>query len=211
MSNLKFTYLNPKYSTLVSKTPFNSTTRYTTPSICYSKNGTVSYIPLIKPNGNITIGDKSYYYDSSDNITNKTIHCYYNNEEYVVPNKSSDLDDIPIGTYSPSNFKTLIESFISSNGSRTCKNAFAVTVYDVWGGTYPSGHRITVPANSVIKRVTQYSNKRQGVSFNGGDMSDLHWNNSTISGGYIYYDTYNGDPFKKWASSNIFVSGIKFN
>ena len=52
------------------------------------------------------------------------------NTKYVVPNKrvAAANYDIPAGTYSPSAFKKLIESFISHNGSRAVKNNVSVTV-----------------------------------------------------------------------------------
>lgn len=185
-------------------TLWDSTSRITTPSLCHRKDGTTYYTPLLTSRSQ-TIGD--YVYSASK----PTVCVKKDSTIYYGAKSRTEAYDIPTGIYAPSNFKTLIESFISSNGLRTCKYSFSVKVFDVPGGTYPSGHSITVPANSVIKMVTQYSNKRQGVSFNGGDMSNLGWNNSTVSGGYIYYDTYNSNPFEEWAKSVIYVSGIKFN
>lgn len=196
--SIKFRYNSTTY------TLWDSTSRVTTPSLCHRKGGTTYHTPLLTSRSQ-TIGDYVYSASKPTVCVKKDSTIYYAAKSRTV------AYDIPAGIYKPSNFKTLIELFISSNGSRTCKYTFSVKVFDVSEGVYPSGHSITVPANSVIKRVTQYSNKRQGVSFNGGDMSNLHWNKSTVSGGYIYYNTYNRDPFTEWARSNIYVSGIKFN
>lgn len=143
MSDLKFTYLNPQNGTLVSKTPFNSTTRYTTPSICYSKNGTINYIPLITPTGSVDIDGYRYSYDSSDPIYNKTIHCIYNGIEYVVPNKSEQLInyDFPAGTYVGQYAYRSIGSAISNNSYRTLKYDVTIT-HQGTTRTWPAGTRM---------------------------------------------------------------------
>ena len=57
--------------------------------------------------------------------------------------------DIAKGTYSPSSFKTLIEQFISVDGSRTVAQSFTATV---------NGTSVTVPAGGTIYYMNPYSN-----------------------------------------------------
>lgn len=222
MSDLKFTYLNPQNGTLVSKTPFNSTTRYTTPSICYSKNGTINYIPLITTTGYVDIDGYRYSYDSSDPIYNKTLHCIYNGVEYVVPNKSEQLIDIPAGTYTPSAFESLISTFIGRNTKRQVANDFSVTV----GGGAGRG-TVQCLAGSYIgysnPTMSTYAANPHSVRFNyNGTAANLtrhpDWSSGLYfrnNGIYITYavtgQSYNNYNFNGYANFNIEVTtGIKF-
>lgn len=221
MSDLKFTYLNPQYGTLVSKTPFNSTTRYTTPSICYIKNGTVNYVPLITITGSVDIDGYRYTYDDTDPILNKTIHCYYNDTEYVVPNKSEQIInyDIPAGTYTPSAFESLISTFIGRNNRRKVANDFSVTVGGAHAGT------IQCLAGSYIgysnPKTSTYAAKPHCVHFNYTGTADQFtyapsWAESLNFKTYGRYITYavtgqNFYNFNDYANYPITVTtGIKF-
>lgn len=97
------------------------------PKLGYYDNGTKWYYPLITPNSKLTWGGYVYSYDRS---VGDTFGIALNNTKYVVPNKrvAAVNYDIPAGTYSPSAFKNLIQSFISHNGSRAVKNNVSVTV-----------------------------------------------------------------------------------
>ena len=97
------------------------------PKLVYYYNGTKWYYPLITQNATLTWDGYVYSYDRS---VGDTFGIGLSNTKYVVPNKrvSAVNYDIPAGTYSPSAFKKLIESFISHNGSRVVKNNVSVTV-----------------------------------------------------------------------------------
>lgn len=97
------------------------------PKLGYYYNGTKWYYPLIPPTSTLTWGDYVYSYDRS---VGDTFGIGLSGTKYVVPNKrvSAVTYDIPAGTYSPSAFKNLIQSFISINGSRAVKNNVSVTV-----------------------------------------------------------------------------------
>ena len=95
------------------------------PKLVYYYNGTKWYYPLITQNATLTWGGYVYSYDRS---VGDTFGVGLSGTKYVVPNKRVSNYDIPAGTYSPSAFKKLIESFISHNGSRAVKNNVSVTV-----------------------------------------------------------------------------------
>ena len=97
------------------------------PKLGYYDGNTKWYYPLIKPTSTLTLNGYVYSYDRS---VGDTFGISLSNTKYVVPNKrvSAVTYDIPAGTYSPSAFKKLIESFISHNGSRAVKNNVSVTV-----------------------------------------------------------------------------------
>ena len=99
----------------------------TSPSLVYFVNGKKYYYPLIKPTDSFRFSNFIFSYDRS---VGDTFGVALNNTKYVVPNKrvSAINYDIPAGTYSPSKFESLIQSFISRNGSRTVSNSFSVEV-----------------------------------------------------------------------------------
>lgn len=193
-----------------------STTKYTTPSLCYY-DGATKYIPLITKTGSVDIGNYRYTYDSSGA---KTIHCYYNNTEYVVPNTQTPISayNIPAGTYTPSAFENLIKNYISTNGSRTVKNAFTVTV---------NGQTISVSAGATVYYTQQSSSPLgfiRSVGFgpftSGGTqpiLADSSPSNGFSSGRrYIVYNAGGGYAytvaFAGYANYNITVgTGINFN
>ena len=97
------------------------------PKLVYYYNGTKWYYPLIKPGSILTWGGYKYSYDRS---VGDTFGIGLSGTKYVVPNKrvSAVNYDIPAGVYSPSAFKSLIDKFIYTNGSRRVANSFNVTV-----------------------------------------------------------------------------------
>ena len=117
------------------------------PKLGYYYNGTKWYYPLILPTSKLTWGGYVYSYDKS---VGDTFGIGLSNTKYVVPNKrvSAVTYDIPAGTYSPSTFKNLINSFISINGSRAVKNSFSVTV---------NGQTLSIAAGTKIYYVSQGS------------------------------------------------------
>ena len=136
------------------------------PKLGYYYNGTKWYYPLIKPTSTLTIDGYVYSYDRS---VGDTFGIALNNTKYVVPNKRVQAGsyDIPAGTYSPSTFKSLIDSYISpNNGSRKVSNLFRVTV---------NGQTITVRANTTIYNENNESSGSShltyGVNFSGSYMN----------------------------------------
>ena len=185
------------------------------PKLVYYYNGTKWYYPLILPTSKLTWGGYVYSYDRS---VGDTFGIASNGTKYVVPNKrvSAVTYDIPAGTYSPSTFKNLINSFISINGSRTVSNSFSVTV---------NGQTLSIAAGDKIYYVSQGSSPwyAKAVCF-GTSWFQAASCNSTV--GFSYYKAYivetsNSNSytsfycfnyvFRGYASFNITVNtGIKF-
>ena len=170
------------------------------PKLGYYYNGTKWYYPLITPTSILTWDGYKYSYDRS---VGDTFGISLSNTKYVVPNKRvfAGNYDIPAGTYSPSRFESLIESFISKNGSRAVKNSFSVVV---------NGQTYNVSANSSIYYTYQYGGQATFVSFSGmprgwvafqvpGAFAEYgiyctYWSYSSIQGDryYQYYIKLNG-------------------
>lgn len=127
------------------------------PRLVYYDSSTKWYYPLITPNSTLTWGGYVYSYDRS---VGDTFGIGLSNTKYVVPNKrvSAVNYDIPAGTYSPSKFDSLIQSFISKNGTRNVSNSFSVTV---------NGETYSVSSGSSIYYTYQYSGEARFVCFNG--------------------------------------------
>ena len=111
---------------------------------------TTYYVPAMSTQGTKVLGGTldglSFYYDTSS----PTIAFRKNDKTYYC-SKSMTTEraaDIPAGTYSPSAFKKLIESFISHNGSRAVKNDVSVTV---------NGQTVSISAGDKIHYTTQGS------------------------------------------------------
>ena len=135
--------------------------KLTSPGLAYYYNGTKWYYPLITPTGSFTYQGYKYSYDRS---VGDTFGISLSNTKYVVPNKrvSAINYDIPAGTYSPSTFKSLIDKFIYTNGSRRVANSFIVTV---------NGQSVTVTRNLQIwnqnNESSGWSVLTYGVNFSG--------------------------------------------
>ena len=131
------------------------------PKLVYYYNGTKWYYPLITPTSILTWDGYKYSYDRS---VGDTFGISLSNTKYVVPNKrvSAVNYDIPAGTYSPSAFKSLIDKFIYTNGSRRVANSFIVTV---------NGQSVAVTRNLQIwnqnNESSGWSVLTYGVNFSG--------------------------------------------
>ena len=190
--------------------------KLTSPGLAYYYGGTKWYYPLIKPTGSFTYQGYIYSYDKS---VGDTFGIALNNTKYVVPNKrvQAVTYDIPAGTYSPSTFKNLINSFISINGSRAVKNSFSVTV---------NGQTLSLTAGTKIYYVSQGSSPWYGKavcfgtswfqaascqSGNGFSTYKAYIVETSNSNSYTSSICYNR-VFRGYASYNITVStGIKFS
>ena len=173
------------------------------PKLVYYYNGTKWYYPLIKPGSTLTWGGYKYSYDRS---VGDTFGISLSNTKYVVPNKRVSANyDIPAGTYSPSKFDSLIQSFISKNGSRIVKNGFSVEV---------NGQTYSVSAGSSIYYTYQYGGTARFVCFNGSPRGWISFEQPGAFAQYGVYCTYwsytnfQGDRYYQY---NIKVNGgIKF-
>ena len=117
--------------------------------LAFRYNGNTYYVPAMSTQGTKVLGGtfngSSWYYDTSS----PTIAFRKNGTTYYCSKSlTTERYDIPAGTYSPSAFKKLIESFISINGSRAVSNSFSVTV---------NGQTVSLAAGDKIYYVTQGS------------------------------------------------------
>ena len=173
--------------------------------------GTKWYYPLVEPPYTLTWDGYIYSYDKS---AGDTFGISFENTKYFVPNKrvSAQTYDIPAGTYSPSTFKSLIDSYISpNNGSRRVSNLFRVTV---------NGQTITVNANTTIYNENNESSGSSvltyGVNFSGEYL--VPGNCFGVGTAYnfidnkVYITQSRGIPyFGRYTYYNITIStGIKF-
>ena len=148
----------------------------TSPSLVYYDGGRKWYYPLIKPNGSFRFSNFIFSYDRS---VGDTFGISLSNTKYVVPNKRVSANyDIPAGTYSPSKFDSLIQSFISKNGSRIVKNSFSVEV---------NGQTYSVSSGSSIYYTYQYGGQARFVCFNG---SPRGWIQFEQPGAFAQYGVY---------------------
>ena len=171
------------------------------PKLAYYYNGTKWYYPLIKPGSTLTWNGYIYSYDKS---IGDTFGVALNNTKYVVPNKrvAAVNYDIPAGTYSPSAFENLIQSFISNNGSRTVSNSFSVTV---------NGQTYSVSAGRAIYYTYQYSGQARFVCFNGSPRGSTSFEQSFSKGVYCTYWSLSQSQGSSYYQYNIKVNtGIKF-
>lgn len=166
------------------------------PKLVYYYNGAKWYYPLIKPGSTLTWGGYIYSYDKS---VGDTFGIGLSNTKYVVPNKrvSAVNYDIPAGTYTPSAFKKLIESFISHNGSRAVKNNVSVTV---------NGQTVSILAGAKIYYTTQGSSPwyARAVGF-GRQYFEVASCMDKV--GFSSYKSY----IVETSPSNSYVSEIAFN
>ena len=168
------------------------------PKLAYYYNGTKWYYPLIEPTSILTWDGYKYSYDRS---VGDTFGISLSNTKYVVPNKrvSAINYDIPAGTYSPSNFENLIQSFISNNGSRRVNNSFSVVV---------NGETYSVSSGSSIYRTYQYGGNARFVCFNGSPRGWIQFEQPGAFAEYGVYCTY-------WSASiqgdRYYMYSIKVN
>ena len=117
--------------------------------LAFRYKGSTLYVPAMSTQGTKVLGGtfngSSWYYDTSS----PTIAFRKNGRTYYCSKSlTTESYDIPAGTYSPSTFRNLINSFISNNGSRAVSNSFSVTV---------NGQTISLAAGDKIYYVTQGS------------------------------------------------------
>ena len=187
-----------------------SNQKLTSPSLVYCYSGKKWHYPLITPTGSFTYQGYKYSYDRS---VGDTFGISLSNTKYVVPNKRVPLAayDIPAGTYSPSEFKSLIDNYISpNNGSRMVSNSFNVTV---------NGQTITVKANTTIynenNESSGWSVLTYGVNFSGSYLNAGSCFSSGTANSFINKKVYITQSrgisyFANYMYFNITVSGIKF-
>ena len=171
------------------------------PRLVYYDSGTKYYYPLIKPTSTLTWDGYVYSYDRS---VGDTFGISLSNTKYVVPNKrvAAVNYDIPAGTYSPSAFENLIQSFISNNGRRTVKNSFSVVV---------NGQTYSVSAGRAIYYTYQYSGQARFVCFNGSPRGYISFEQSFSKGVYCTYWSLSQSQGSSYYQYNIKVNtGIKF-
>ena len=187
-----------------------SNQKLTSPGLAYYYNGTKWYYPLITPTGSFTYQGYVYSYDRS---VGDTFGISLSNTKYVVPNKrvTAINYDIPAGTYTPSAFKSLIDKYIYTNGSRRVANSFIVTV---------NGQSVAVTENLQIWNQNNESSGSStltyGVNFSGSYMNA----GNAFSGGTahsfsrnkVYITQSRGiSYFERYMYYNITVeTGIKF-
>ena len=154
--------------------------KLTSPSLVYYYSGTKWYYPLITPTGSFTYQGYKYSYDRS---VGDTFGIGLSNTKYVVPNKrvAAVNYDIPAGTYSPSAFENLIQSFISRNGSRIVYAGFSVTV---------NGETYRVPAGGKVYYTYQYGGQARFVCFNGYPRGSASFERPGVFAEYGIYCTH---------------------
>lgn len=184
---------------------YSSTTRVTTPSLCYRESGSTKYIPLLTSRSQTIDG---YAYAAS----NPTVCVRYNNTTYYGAKGRAVVADIPAGTYYGQTAYNLFKSFISNNDYRTLANSCIITHMGTVR-TFPAGTKVWLMygySGNIINLVFQNTNYTPtpggdlGVSNNNG-----WWNKNTNNKGIqLRYDLTRGI----W-SLNTFIlqDGIRFN
>lgn len=162
----------------------------------HDSHGDVWYYPLITPTSRLTWGGYVYSYDRS---VGDTFGIGLSGTKYVVPNKrvSAVTYDIPAGTYSPSAFKNLIQSFISNNGSRAVKDNVSVTV---------NGQTVSILAGDEIYYTTLGSSPWYAKAVGFGERY-FQVASCMDKVGFTYYKAY----IVETSPSNSYVSDYCFN
>lgn len=199
---LKYRKNSTSYETL------GYTSRVTTPSLCYRKNGTTYYVPLLLNGVDTTVG--SYVYKAAG----PALCCRYNGNTYkAATSREAFTPDIAAGTYTPSTFRGLISQFISNNGSRNVANAYSVKV---------NGTTKSYAAGTYIRNMTTTSTSGTGSS----GIQTIQFNQSrtlipadavTFNGVYVVNvaSINPSAPYVNWAAYNSYsitvnAPGIKF-
>lgn len=177
--------------------------------LAFRYNGNTCYVPAMSTQGTRVLGGtvngSSWYYDTSS----PTIAFRKNGTTYYCSKSltTERNDDIPAGTYSPTTFKNLIQSFISLNGSRAVKNNVSVTV---------NGQTISILAGAKIYYVSQGSSPwyAKAVCFGTSYFQSESCNSNT---GFSYWKAYivETSPSTSYTSSycfnRVFRSYASFN
>lgn len=179
--------------------------------LAFRYNGDTYYVPAMSTQGTKVFGGtfngSSWYYDTSS----PTIAFRKNGKTYYCSKSlTTERYDIPAGTYSPSTFKSLIDNYISQNGSRRVSNAFTATV---------NGQTITVNANTTIYNTNNSSSGSSVLSYCVNFSGTYLYAGScfqsgvasSFTGNKVYITQSKGIPyFSNYMYYNITVSGIKF-
>ena len=153
---------------------------------------TTYYVPAMSTQGTKVLGGTldglSFYYDTSS----PTIAFRKNDKTYYC-SKSMTTEraaDIPAGTYSPSTFKSLIDSYISQNGSRRVSNSFTASV---------RGQTITVNANTAIYNVNNSSSGSSTLSYA-----------VNFSGSYMYAgNAFSSNTAHSFTNNKVYITQSK--
>lgn len=179
--------------------------------LAFRYNGDTYYVPAMSTQGTKVFGGtfngSSWYYDTSSPTIafRKNGRTYYCSKSLTTENY-----DIPAGTYSPSTFKSLIDNYISQNGSRIVSNSFTATV---------NNQTINVKANTTIYNINNSSSGSSVLSycvnFSGRYMNAGNCFQSGVASSFtsnkVYITQSKGIPyFSNYMYYNITVSGIKF-
>lgn len=180
--------------------------------LAFRYNGDTYYVPAMSTQGTRVLGGtvngSSWYYDTSS----PTIAFRKNGTTYYCSKSlTTESYDIPAGTYSPSTFKSLIDNYISQNGSRRVANSFTATV---------NGQTITVKANTTIYNANNASSGwsvlTYGVDFSGrytnAGNAFSSYTASSFTGNKVYITESKGiSYFANYKYFNIYIgTGIKF-
>ena len=180
--------------------------------LAFRYNGNTCYVPAMSTQGTKVLGGtyngSSWYYDTSS----PTIAFRKNGKTYYCSKSlTTERYDIPAGTYSPSTFKSLIDNYISQNGSRRVANSFNVTV---------NGATVAVTRNLQIWNVNNESSGwsvlSYAVNFSGSYMNAGNAFSSDTANSFsrnkVYITQSRGiSYFERYYQYSITIStGIKF-
>ena len=178
-------------------------------NFCYQQNGTTYKVPASSTRGTSVqfAEDDNYYYKM--NNSSPTICFRKNDTTYYcaksVTSEAKIVYDIPAGTYTPGTFKTLIENYISVNGSRQVANTFTVTV---------NGQSYTVSSGRYIYYKCPYETsdwQLRWVAFNSNYARNAY-TTFTNYATYVVQCKLTANEFSGYANYNITVTtGIKFS
>lgn len=178
--------------------------------LVFRYNNYTYYVPAMSTQGTKvfggTVNGSGWYYDTSS----PTIAFRKNGKTYYCSKSlTTDSNDIPAGTYSPSTFENLIANYISRNGSRTVKNSFSVIV---------NGQTYNVPAGRAICYTSQYAGTARFVTFSGKQRTSeqFEYKQFSTQGVYcVYWKKSNSGASGQGDTYNNFniqvTSGIKFS
>lgn len=110
-------------------TAFEEKTAITIPSLCYIQGGVTHYVPLILPNGECYNKEHTvkYSYEPATYSDHKrTICVIYKGKQYVVPNVSQNLKNIPRGSYYGEMAFRTFSNFIAYNSFRVLKKSVRI-------------------------------------------------------------------------------------
>lgn len=138
---------------------FEEKTAITSPSLCYIQGGVTHYVPLILPNGECYNKENTvkYYYDPDPYVRGRrTICVIYKGKQYVVPNVSAEVSNIPSGTYIGESAFRIFSNFISYNNFRVLKKSATIE---------HNGITKTFPAGTAVWLTYAYSGNTINLTF----------------------------------------------